>query len=154
MKRMFTFMLALSAGFVICQSSAMAEMIQGRIVEVKPEQNSVTVSRTDPSGKMERLRISTNDNTQGIESLAVLKVGDEVMIDASQNILTRQWTARSVQGSASVRAVANEGSALLQARTAGSASPSVPAASRPAGVSGSADFGVGGSATRGGSASE
>lgn len=88
--------------FAVSQGVAHAEMIQGKIIEVNPEANYMKVNRTDVSAGSESLKLAIRADTsfKGAGSLQDFSVGDQVMVDADQNMLTRQWTAKSIEQAA------------------------------------------------------
>ena len=101
MFRMLTLMAVLTAGMFIWSGIGSAETVQGRIVEIDPNQKSLTLNRMDSAtGQPEQVELAIDNETLfqgGVDSLNALKVGDEVSIDADQNFVTRQWTANSIQ---------------------------------------------------------
>lgn len=106
--------LALSAaGMMLMSGAAFAEMISGKITSIDPTEKSFKLQRLDSaSGKTQELEIKVEDQTRydGIQSLVDLQVGDEIQVEADQNILTRAWKARSI-ASASADAAADANAA-------------------------------------------
>lgn len=84
-------------GFIAMQGVASAETISGKITQVNPQDNSFRLSRTDQAAGDE-LKIGIEDNTQfsGVQSLDELSIGDDVQVEADQNVLTRAWKASAV----------------------------------------------------------
>lgn len=101
MFRFCTFIAMLAAAVLMWQGLGYAETVQGRIVEINPNEKSLTINRFDAvSGQPQQLEMSIDNETQfqgGIASLDALKVGDEVMLEADQNFVTRQWTINAIK---------------------------------------------------------
>ncbi len=95
-----TLVAVIAAAIFLWNGSSYAETVQGKIVEINPTEKSLTLNRFDAaSGQPEQLEMSIDAETQfkGINSLDALKVGDDVMVEADQNFVTRQWTVNLIQ---------------------------------------------------------
>lgn len=79
---------------------ASAEIIQGQVVAVSPDNQSVTISQLEPSnqaGRQITLRIKDDAQLRGVNSLQELQVGDEVYAEASRKFFFGAWEARSLE---------------------------------------------------------
>ena len=101
MTRIFSTLAIITVMVFAFTVAAYAEMVQGTIVEISPNDNQLTINRMDAaSGRAEQLQIAIDPQTQfqgGVSDLQSLKVGDEIQVDADQNFVTRQWKANSIQ---------------------------------------------------------
>ncbi len=76
----------LAAGMLVFTSTALAELINGTIVSVDLRANTLTLMRMAADTHEElQIAISENVNLRGVDSLADLKQGDKVVVDASPN---------------------------------------------------------------------
>jgi hypothetical protein len=123
MKRFSMLAVFLFAGFLAMQGVALAEMIQGSVVSVDPNGESLQVTRTDQSGKASEVKVSVDEDTQynGIQSAQELKAGDTVVLDADQNFFTRAWKVKSIERSEGVNQGAESQATSQDAATAESA---------------------------------
>lgn len=100
MKRVSMWAAMLMAVLVLGQGAAMADTIQGKVVEVNASANSITISRSNPAtGSEEQINIATKAETAwaGIKSLSELKAGDEVTVEAMQDATSGSWEAESIE---------------------------------------------------------
>ena len=100
MKRVTVWVGLFMAGFVLGQGIAMADMIQGKVVEVNASSNSLTISRSNPAtGSEEKLSIAVEAETAlaGIKSISELKAGDEVKVMAEKDAASGSWEAESIE---------------------------------------------------------
>lgn len=94
--------LILLAAFMFFQSSmGYAEIIQGEVISVKPNENTFRVKHPKPlePSVIEEINIIINPDTkfQGLSAVNELAAGDEVMVDAVQIEGTKRWEANAVQ---------------------------------------------------------
>ncbi len=85
--------------FVLAGGVAHAEMIQGSVTAINPTENSFKLNRTDTEQPKE-IQVSVNESTQfqgDLNDIESLKVGDEVKVEADKNLLTQDWTAKSLE---------------------------------------------------------
>ena len=116
MKNMKLAIAILIATFVVFQGAGYADLVKGNVVSTDIAAKSLTISRLNATtGAQEQVAVSVTDTTafSGVASLAELKAGDEVWVDATEDPATKNWAAASVKRS------------LLQ--TATSETPAVPA---------------------------
>lgn len=95
-------MFALSvAGLLAFQSSALAEIFQGTVSSVDPSAGFLNMQRIDSAtGSMEEMRVAipSSADLRGLHTLADLKPGDEVKVDASKAFFFfGPWQANSLE---------------------------------------------------------
>ncbi len=84
---------------LLVAGSARAEFLNGKIAEINANTQTLTLVRVNPSTyKKEWLRVKVKGaQFKGIASLSDLKSGDELSVEAGQNIFTHEWSAKSIQ---------------------------------------------------------
>ena len=100
MKRMNLVISILLATFVLYQGAAYAKLVGGKVVSTDATAKSLTISRINlATGAEENVVVGVTDTTtySGVASLADLKAGEEVWVDATEDATTKAWTASSVQ---------------------------------------------------------
>ena len=88
---------------VVLSRIAFADTVSGKVASVDSAANTLTVSQADPAtGAEQQVTVSVKAETafEGVKSLADLKAGEEVMVEASQDAATGSWNATSVKASA------------------------------------------------------
>ena len=96
MKLVFSILLAT---FVLFQGAAYAKTVSGQVVSTDTTANSLTVSHANAeTGTDENVVLWVKDTTtfSGAASLAELKTGDAVSVDAEEDAATQNWIATSV----------------------------------------------------------
>ena len=88
----------LFAGLVVLQGPVFAEVIQGKVASMNPQENTLTVRQSDERGIRDiSVEVTEDASFQGVSSLEQLSVGDEVVVsgDARGNTIE----ARSIDAS-------------------------------------------------------
>ena len=99
MKKMQLVMAVLLATFVLYQGAAYAKMVSGKVVSTDVVANTLSLSQMNlVTGIDENVVISVKDTTtySGVSALADLKAGDEVSVEADEDLTTKSWVASSV----------------------------------------------------------
>ena len=90
-----------AVSMLVFSGPALAEMIQGQVTSVNPDDNTFALERVTPEGEYENIDVSVRDeaNFRGeISSLAELEVGDEIRADADKPTLgLGKWQANWVE---------------------------------------------------------
>ena len=90
----------LIAGFVLSQSAAYAEVIQGMIINVDPASDMISVRQAVPSKHTPQqleIKVKNDTKTKNVASLKELRVGQEVRVDAKENKQTNLFEAKSIE---------------------------------------------------------
>ncbi len=99
--RLLAFLAVLVSSLFLWSGIGSAEIVQGKVIGIDPNQKSLTLNRMDAAtGQPEQVQLAIDSETQfqgGIDSLSSLKVGDEISVEADQNFVTRQWKANIIQ---------------------------------------------------------
>lgn len=84
---------------ILFQGTAYAKLVSGKVAGVDAAANSISIKSTDATGASQDVKISVNPETKynGVASLAELKEGTEVWVDAEQDAATGSWKATSVK---------------------------------------------------------
>lgn len=101
----------LIAGLIILQAPALAEMIQGQVIAVNPDENNLTLQRVTTTGDQEQIDVSAADaQLRGIQSLDQVEVGDEIRADANKPAFGMgDWEATWIEKSAGAAGLGAEG---------------------------------------------
>ncbi len=93
----FALLLAVACVF---QGAAFAETVSGKVVSADSAANSLKIAKADSAaGAEEQVTVWVKPDTafSGAASLADLKEGEEVSIEAAQDAATGNWQASSVK---------------------------------------------------------
>ena len=99
MKKAYLLLAILLVTFVAFQGAAFAESVQGKISSINLDAKTLTVSQIDAATSAEKTSdIWVKDQTtfSGAQSLADLKAGDQVTVEAEADAATGNWVATSV----------------------------------------------------------
>ena len=79
--------------------TAFAKSIDGKVVSTDAAANTLVVSSMDDAGAAKESTLSVSGNTAyvGVASLAELKAGDQVTVEAEEDAATGAWNATSVE---------------------------------------------------------
>lgn len=92
--------LALAAAVVLTCGAAYAELVEGKVVSVNLDGNSLDVEKKDAAtGATEKVSISVSDATTysgEVTALAEVIEGDAVKVEADKDATSGKWTAKSV----------------------------------------------------------
>ena len=97
MKKLIAFLLIALVAFT---GTGFAKLVSGKLETVDAASNSLSISSMNPAtGAEEKVQIKVKPETvfTGAASLADLKAGDKVWVEASQNAETQAWEATSVK---------------------------------------------------------
>ena len=91
---------------IVLQGAAYAEEVSGKVVNADAAANTLKIAKSNAEGAQEEVTISVKPETtfSGAASLAELKAGQEVSIDAAQDAATGTWQANSVKVAAAAPA--------------------------------------------------
>ena len=84
---------------VVFMPSADARLINGKIVAVDASANTMTLDHLDPVTGAEKqmiFKVQPDAKFSGVKSLADLKAGQQVWVDAKQDEASKSWEAVSV----------------------------------------------------------
>lgn len=97
--------LAMTAGLLVFQGVAAAEMVTGQVTAVNPDDRSLTIQRAQATGEQEEIKLKVPENAElrGIQSFEEVEVGDDVRAEANKPALgignwEAQWLERSAEG--------------------------------------------------------
>ena len=103
MKKIQIAMWVMLVAFVAFQGVASAKTVSGKVAKVDAATNKISVSYTDPATSKEEsaeISIKTDTAFSGAASLADLKEGEDVSVEAAEDAATGGWNATSVKVSA------------------------------------------------------
>ena len=98
------FLIALIGGMLLFQLNVFADALEGRIVLVNASAQSVSIQRSNPvTGLAETLSVSApKAKFKGkVKTLADLRPGDQVKVDARKDEASGNWEAKSIEKSKS-----------------------------------------------------
>ena len=86
-------------GLALISTVAYAASIEGEVVSTDAAGNKLVVSSMDDAGAAKESTLSVSGNTAyvGVASLAELKAGDQVTVEAEEDAATGAWNATSVE---------------------------------------------------------
>ena len=88
--------------FLVFQGSASAKMVSGKLLGVDTTAKSLSLNTIDPAtGSEKKVDVMVSGSTtysgMGIKAIEDLKAGQEVWVDAEEDIATGNWKATSVK---------------------------------------------------------
>ena len=86
-------------GLALMSTVAYAASIEGKVVSTDAEKNQLVVSSMDAAGTASESNLAVSADTAfvGVASLAELKAGDQVKVEANEDAATGTWNAASVE---------------------------------------------------------
>lgn len=111
MKKIELAITALVAALVLYQGTAFAQLISGKVASTDATAKSITISQTNAeTGTNEDVTVWVKDETAytGVDSLAELMAGDEVLVETEEDAATKNWMATSVQRLSGTEALPSE----------------------------------------------
>ncbi len=100
MKKMKLVITILVAALALYQGTAFAQLVSGKVVSTDATAKSITISKANAeTGANEDVTVWVNDETAytGVDSLAGLATGNEVLVEAEEDAASKNWMAMSVQ---------------------------------------------------------
>lgn len=100
MKKMLTIVVVLFVAFVMVQGIASAKMVVGKVKSVDNTAKSISVANTDPMTGAETVvtvEVPADASLSGVASLAELKEGADVWVDANEDVASSKLIAASLK---------------------------------------------------------
>ena len=100
MKANLSFLAMILAGSLMLGTSAHAELVGGKVVNVDPGSKTLTINQTNLETEAQeniKVRVIGQTDLLGLESFSNIKVGDEVWVEAEEDYVANNWIASSIQ---------------------------------------------------------
>ena len=99
MKKIQMLMLVLLAVSLVISGTAFAKTVSGTVASVDAATNSLSLNTKDDAGAEKKvdLMVKSDATFSGVSSLADLKTGQEVKVEAEEDAATGSWNATFVE---------------------------------------------------------
>lgn len=99
MKRVLALAMIFTIGFCALQATAEAKLVTGKVESVDVTGKTISINAADPAtGTESKATVSVDDAATytGVTSLDQIKAGDDIWVEAEEDVATGGWKTNSV----------------------------------------------------------